>query len=880
LIDRNLDCHIVICGDFNVDFSRNWLHTELLRGFCENIYCRPVCGHHRCTVDYTYNFNMSRFNVLDHFLLSGVLYDSCVERSYVLHDVDNLSDHDPIMLDLVLDVQYVGCASNVYTPRASWKKASDLDLFNYKSALSRNLANLHSQAAFLTCHDMNCSISHHFSALTDYVKGITDACINACKSSIPSTSLKQQSGRIAGWSEYVQPLREKSLFWHHLWVENGRPHSGTVADCMRRSRASYHYAVRFVKKNEDNIRCERVVNSAAMNDIHNFWSEVKKIRASKPARCRTVDGVSDDNGIAQLFASKYKDLYNSVPYNKSEMMKLIELIDANVINNGYTQDCVITAHDVKLAISKLKAHKSDGNFELNTDHFLNASDDLYIHVALLLSSVLVHGFSPKQLCTSTVIPIPKGCNVNMTDSVNFRGIALSSIFVKIFDHIVLQKYYDYFCTSELQFGFKAKYSTHMCTMILKETLLYYNNTHSTAFCMFLDATKAFDRVRYCKLFHLLVERGLPACVIRVLICLYTNHMVCVAWNGAQSQYFTAANGVKQGGVLSPVLYLLYTDGLLVKLSNAGVGCYFGSFFVGALAYADDLVLLAPTPSAMRKLLAICDEYAQEFSIVFNANKSKWLAIVPKKRRWITSQLDFCHFRVGGTYVERVNSFVHLGHIINTELNDKDDISHRRCAFIGQVNNVLCYFPTLTADVRYKLFRSYCSSIYGCELWQLNDSSINTFCTAWRTGLRRIWNIPNVTHSDLTHMLSDELPIYDELCRRSLMFIYKCFFHSSNLVKFVTRYGVMTGRHKSTIGSNFYHCVSRYNLNQWDFYNASVSVNDIVRRHCVTVRDEERFSVAQFLQDSVIMRDIAGRFGHSCILTRDELNCIVHHLATM
>jgi len=38
---------------------------------------------------------------------------------------------------------------------------------------------------------------------------------------------------------------------------------------------------------------------------------------------------------------------------------------------------------------------------------------------------------------------------------------------------------------------------------------------------------------------------------------------------------------------------------------------------------------------------------------------------------------------------------------------------------------------------------------------------------------------------------------------------------------------MTGRHKSTIGSNFYHCVSRYNLNQWDFYNASVSVNDIV-----------------------------------------------------
>ena len=128
--------------------------------------------------------------------------------------------------------------------------------------------------------------------------------------------------------------------------------------------------------------------------------------------------------------------------------------------------------------------------------------------------------------------------------------------------------------SELQFGFKANPSTYMCTMILKETLAYYNSNNSVAFCTFLDATKAFDRVRYCKLFHLLVDRGLPACVIRVLICLYTGQMVRIAWNGVQSQYFTVANGVEQGKVLSAILYLLYTDGLLVKLSKCGVGCYY------------------------------------------------------------------------------------------------------------------------------------------------------------------------------------------------------------------------------------------------------------------------------------------------------------------
>jgi len=113
-------------------------------------------------------------------------------------------------------------------------------------------------------------------------------------------------------SEYVKPLREKSLFWHHLRVENGRPHAGAVADCMRRSRAANHYAIRYITKNEDNIQCERIITAYENNDTHNFWTEVKKGRASRSVRCRTVDGLSNENDIAQLFASSYKDLYTSL----------------------------------------------------------------------------------------------------------------------------------------------------------------------------------------------------------------------------------------------------------------------------------------------------------------------------------------------------------------------------------------------------------------------------------------------------------------------------------------------------------------------------------------------------------------------------------------
>ena len=97
--------------------------------------------------------------------------------------------------------------------------------------------------------------------------------------------------------------------------------------------------------------------------------------------------------------------------------------------------------------------------------------------------------------------------------------------------IVLFQFGDELQTTQLQFGFKAKSSTNLglCTFALKEALSYYATNQSNVFCTFLDATKAFDRINYCKLFGLLLKRDLPACILRVFICFYTNNFVRVPW---------------------------------------------------------------------------------------------------------------------------------------------------------------------------------------------------------------------------------------------------------------------------------------------------------------------------------------------------------------
>ena len=77
------------------------------------------------------------------------------------------------------------------------------------------------------------------------------------------------------------------------------------------------------------------------------------------------------------------------------------------------------------------------------------------------------------------------------------------------------------------------------------------------------------------------------------------------------------NGVRQGSVLSPLLFAVYLDGLLSELVECGVGCYWKNLFPGCLCYADDIVLLAPCPSALRIMLKICCKYGTDHGLEFN-----------------------------------------------------------------------------------------------------------------------------------------------------------------------------------------------------------------------------------------------------------------------
>lgn len=222
--------------------------------------------------------------------------------------MDNLSDHEPVILELKLNVDVLHVNDKVHISRPSWVRANSGDINNYRISLSERLSSVHVPSEALLCTNLHCNNEEHFQDINLYSLEISKACIASAEDTIPYSRPPGTKGRIPGWNERVRPLREKSIFWHTIWNECGRPRDGVIAGVMRRTRAAYHCELRKVKKNEENIIKERIADSMLNDSGRDFWTEIKKLRKKGVGYSGAIDGRTDTATIAQLFADNCRHL--------------------------------------------------------------------------------------------------------------------------------------------------------------------------------------------------------------------------------------------------------------------------------------------------------------------------------------------------------------------------------------------------------------------------------------------------------------------------------------------------------------------------------------------------------------------------------------------
>ena len=484
--------------------------------------------------------------------------------------------------------------------------------------------------------------------------------------------------------------------------------------------------------------------------------------------------------------------------------------------------------------------------------------------------MLSHGIALEELLFGTMTPLIKNSRGKKHCSDNYRALTIGTGLSKLLDIIIKNKQTDALKTSDLQFGFKEKSSTSMCTFAVLETIEYYKSNGSNVHVLLLDASKAFDRVNFIKLFEKMLKKGMCPLTVRLLLNMYTEQKLQVKWNGILSDKFGVTNGVRQGGVLSPLFYSIYIDDLLEKLKRNGIGCHIGHHFVGAFGYADDLILLSPSLSGLTNMIKICEDYAVEHDILFNGKKSKYL-IFGKDGNYKYNHI----VKVNNEIVERCEEADHLGHPLHTTntlnvLAEKglNNLNASFYAFMSRYKD--CY-----ATTRNKLFHQYCSSMYGSQVWLLNSNSVEKILSRWRKFHRVVLGVPNTTHCDLLPLIAENLPLESSLELKFLSF-YKSIATSENkIINYMAKH--MLQSYNSTMCKNIRHLTFKYDISIDDIINLSKgNIRKLVYNKWISGINESYPTHANVIRDMLGIREER----YTRILSNDECKFIIEFLCTL
>ena len=285
---------------------------------------------------------------------------------------------------------------------------------------------------------------------------------------------------------------------------------------------------------------------------------------------------------------------------------------------------------------------------------------------------------------------------------SYRAIAGSSLILKLFEKTILLIWGDILSSDSLQFGYKAGTSTTQCSWLVQEVVGHYLREGSHPLVVVLDCSKAFDLCKFDKLFSLLLQKGLPPVIIRAFMYMYEEQYAWVRWGAARSVRFPIVNGTRQGSIASPTFWSVYMDPLLKQLRRLGVGCHVGNVFLGVMAYADDLVLIAPNRAAAVQMLGACEAWAEDYNVHFSTDmdpsksKSKVIYMCGQRK-------DLCKpapVTLCGRPLPYVQSATHLGHELHESGNMEYDTRVKRAQFISNSLEVREVFSFALPDTKY------------------------------------------------------------------------------------------------------------------------------------------------------------------------------------
>ena len=244
--------------------------------------------------------------------------------------------------------------------------------------------------------------------------------------------------------------------------------------------------------------------------------------------------------------------------------------------------------------------------------FMNilCNGETVLYISYLNYLHLCYVYHTVSMNRGIIITLHKGGKKLKNDPNNYRAITLSPTMLKIYENILLLRSKANILSNLniQQGGFQENLGCSMTSFSLKECILYGKEDKSKVFACFLDARQAFDRVCHNGLFYKLHASGIDMHTFLAFVDIYSNMQSCVRNQQLMSSWFNILQGTRQGGKSSPLLYLLFIDGLIKELEKSGYGlCIYDTKF-GSPTVADDMVLVSFSKLGLDSMLEICKSY--------------------------------------------------------------------------------------------------------------------------------------------------------------------------------------------------------------------------------------------------------------------------------
>lgn len=511
-------------------------------------------------------------------------------------------------------------------------------------------------------------------------------------------------------------------------------------------------------------KCEEIEELDAKFDSFNMHKKIKEMTGMKGKKQPNIlsDGTKIifetkdklrlwEDYIKYLFEDNERSLYNEPATAESGP----EILDA----------------EVRKGINEAKEGKAPGPDDIHSEVLKLINDENLRTITRLFNVIYDTGHIPKEWLKSTFVIIPKKPNAKLCK--DYRTISLMSSVLKLFLKILHKRIYkkceEYI--SETQFGFRNGLGTRDALFGLQVLVQRCMDINKDVHIAFIDYEKAFDRIKHQKMMHVLRKVGVDDKDIKIIANLYWHQTANVRVENETTDDIEIKRGVRQGCVLSPILFNLYSEEILAEaLNESQEGIRINGEIINNIRYADDTVLLADSIGDLQALLFKVHSTSKNMGLNMNISKTKYM-IISK-----TPPSNNLQILLDKRTIEQVHQYKYLG----CWVNDKWDISQEIKVRIETARSAFCKMRPVLSNrninlkLRVRIAQCYVFSVllYGVEGWTLTkklSSKLEAFeMWVYRRILKISWT-ERVRNTEVSERIGKQAEILHKVKTRKLQY---------------------------------------------------------------------------------------------------------------